>query len=243
MPRTLQPTTPLARLILGCGKPAYVVAAEVPINHNRLLDYANGRVNITRPHLIRLAEYFEVTPAAILGAELPTSTHPDAHPDAGVDEDQPTVARAAFDEVVVRGSLAEVRATPGAKHVTARLTAGEDGWRLSDAPLAPLDVWAQKETTEWDGDEWVNVCGPWEPVCHATVEDVRCKPPTKQWGGNQANTYAVTLRVPTTESDALVTLHQTFDRGGMFPVVRLRFTPAVLEGNGAGKQPIAGRSH
>jgi hypothetical protein len=57
MARTLRPVTPLAQSILASGKPAYVVAAEVGINYNRLLDYADGRMTPTVTHVSRLSNY------------------------------------------------------------------------------------------------------------------------------------------------------------------------------------------
>jgi hypothetical protein len=58
MARQLRPVTPLAEEILASGKPAYVVAAEVGINYNRLLDYADGRVDLSPAHEARLERYF-----------------------------------------------------------------------------------------------------------------------------------------------------------------------------------------
>jgi hypothetical protein len=59
MARQLRPITPLAELILAGGRPAYVVAAEVGINYNRLLDYADGRLAPTTAHQLRLDRYFD----------------------------------------------------------------------------------------------------------------------------------------------------------------------------------------
>jgi hypothetical protein len=58
MARQLQPNTPLARLILDSGKPAYVVAGEVGISYNRLLDYADGRAEPGHAHEVKLVRYF-----------------------------------------------------------------------------------------------------------------------------------------------------------------------------------------
>jgi hypothetical protein len=213
MPRTLQPTTPLARLILQCGKPAYVVAAEVPVNHNRFLDYCAGRVDISRQHLIRLAEYFEVTPAAILGGELPDSTAPVMAP-------EPTF------ELETWGSVAELRATPGAKHVTVFVTARENAWALRDAPPAPLVMWARqhdsvKEESPYESPSgprtayrYVTMYGPWERVCDATVEKVRSAGTSTY----HEQPITATLRVPSDESDAVRRLPGS---------VSLRFTLAA----------------
>jgi hypothetical protein len=60
--RHLRPDTKLARLILESGKPAYVVAGEVGINYNRLLDYADGRIAMAPGHRIKLTRYFGTDP-------------------------------------------------------------------------------------------------------------------------------------------------------------------------------------
>jgi hypothetical protein len=60
--RRLRPVTPLARLILESGKPAYVVSGEVGINYNRLLDYADGRMEIPHQHRTKLTGYFGADP-------------------------------------------------------------------------------------------------------------------------------------------------------------------------------------
>jgi hypothetical protein len=60
--RQLRPDTKLARLILESGKPAYVVAGEVGINYNRLLDYADGRIAMAPGHRIKLTRYFGTDP-------------------------------------------------------------------------------------------------------------------------------------------------------------------------------------
>jgi hypothetical protein len=59
MARTLRPVTPLAQSILASGKPAYIVAAEVGINYNRLLDYCDGRMEPTSVHRSKLSTYVE----------------------------------------------------------------------------------------------------------------------------------------------------------------------------------------
>jgi hypothetical protein len=45
-------------MILASGKPAYVVAGEVGISYNRLLDYADGRASLAHAHEVRLVRYF-----------------------------------------------------------------------------------------------------------------------------------------------------------------------------------------
>jgi hypothetical protein len=73
--RRLRPVTPLARLILESGKPAYVVSGEVGINYNRLLDYADGRMEIPHQHRTKLTRYF--------GADLLTHQRTDEEEPSG----------------------------------------------------------------------------------------------------------------------------------------------------------------
>jgi hypothetical protein len=63
MARQLRPVTDLAEAILASRKPAYVVAAEVGINYNRLLDYADGRMVVSPAHAARLERYFGGRPS------------------------------------------------------------------------------------------------------------------------------------------------------------------------------------
>jgi hypothetical protein len=149
MARQLRPDTRLARLILESGKPAYVVAGEVGINYNRLLDYADGRIAMAAGHRIKLTRYFGSDPWK------------DANKGGG---SQGEFDRTTFD-AVVRGA----RVTPGADAIVTllveRMRGGvSEAWKLVDSAGLVLDV----ATEGYLNERRIEFS--------ATVEDVRVKP-------------------------------------------------------------------
>ena len=152
MARQLRPDTRLARLILDAGKPAYVVAGEVGINYNRLLDYADGRIDMSHPHRIKLARYFGIDPPHGLG----TSSNED---------DVDAFDGARFD-ALVKGA----RVVPGGDAIVTLLVEQwgghvDEAWKLTGATGLVLDV---------------RVCDEFDTrgCCEfsASVDDVRVKP-------------------------------------------------------------------
>ena len=127
MARQLKPDTPLARMILDSGKPAYVVAGEVQINYNRLLDYADGRMPISPVHRVRLTRYFGIDPANSSGCGS-TDTSPK------------------FEPACFGASVQRVRAVPGHDCLlvlsVAAMEGQPDAWTLNDAAGLVLAVTA-----------------------------------------------------------------------------------------------------
>jgi hypothetical protein len=148
--RRLRPDTRLARLILKSGKPAYVVAGEVGINYNRLLDYADARMDITPVHRIKLTRYFGTDPCRYGDNEEPGPER--------------RFGGARF-EAVVTGA----RVTPGGDavvtlHVGSVGSNVREAWRLTDAAGIVLDV---------VGIGWFDDV----PIAFsASVDDVRVRP-------------------------------------------------------------------
>jgi hypothetical protein len=150
MARQLRPDTRLARLILESGKPAYVVAGEVGINYNRLLDYADGRIAMAPGHRIKLTRYFGADPRRR----------------EGVETDQRTQT---FDTVEFDATVRGVRVGAGGDAVVTLevgLLAGDGlrAWRLTGAEGIVLAA------------EGVDHLRGTKVAFTATVEDVRVKP-------------------------------------------------------------------
>ncbi len=151
MARQLLPVTPLARRILESGKAAYVVAGEVGINYNRLLDYADGRMEMSSAHRVKLARYFGTDGWG-----------------SGEDGSESSFDHTEFDAVV-----RDARVTPGGDAVLvllAEAVRGEalntwrlDAWPLVDAAGQPLAV---RATT----------LGGHVTEFSATVESLRVRP-------------------------------------------------------------------
>jgi hypothetical protein len=154
MARQIQPTTPLARLILDSGKPAYVVAGEVGISYNRLLDYADGRASPGHAHEVKLVRYFG----------QPLNDSHDSHEDR-VDE--------AFEHPVrfvgvVRGARLVPRADVVVTLLVGQLSDERDvleAWRLAGASGVIFDVRVHEP-----------IMGLVEASFTASVEDVRIRP-------------------------------------------------------------------
>jgi hypothetical protein len=127
-----------------------VVAGEVGINYNRLLDYADGRITMAPGHRIKLSRYFGTDPRRSEGIE--------------VDERTRTFETVEFD-ATVRG----VRVGAGGDAVVTLevgLLTGDAtrAWRLTDAEGIVL---AAVGVDHLDGTK---------VAFTATVEDIRVKP-------------------------------------------------------------------
>jgi hypothetical protein len=184
MPRTLRPVTPLARLILDSGKPAYVVAAEVGINHSRLLDYANDRVEMSSNHILKLSDYFGVRISDLRddsSADIAVSCAPDVSSEAQIEE--PCI------DFECTAMPVEVRAAHNRDvSVKFRVEASESApWELVDASTT-VNVW----TIEWSRSDDGEREASWVRRCEALVDDVRAS------GGN----LVVGLTVPRSDRDS-----------------------------------------
>jgi hypothetical protein len=140
-------------LILDSGKPAYVVAGEVGINYNRLLDYADGRIEMTHAHRIKLTRYFNTDPAR------------DGDGEYGSDGKRSAFDGAQFD-AFVRGS----RVVPGGDAIVTLLVEQWSGcvreaWKLTSASGVVLEV-----------EVFDLLSNHRHPNFSASVEDVRVKP-------------------------------------------------------------------
>jgi hypothetical protein len=144
MARQLQPVTDLARSILESGKPAYVVAAEVGINYNRLLDYADGRMAPTTAHASKLTAYL----VADQGIERASTVIVEPHIET---TREPVTFCAVVREISTRGTGALVVLT-----IDDELEVLIDVWTLATDSNSPLlvgwnlhgEVWAFKGQIE-----------------------------------------------------------------------------------------------
>jgi hypothetical protein len=165
---------------LQADKPAYVVAAEAGINHSRLLDYANARVEMSGPHQLKLARYFGVDAEELYDDDVTATDGTDV---AGSCESD--ARKRDFECTAIPVSVRATR--KGDVSVRLRVTASELApWSLLDAP-EPVRVW----TVEWRRNDDGKHEAWWIERCEALVEDVHSS------GGQ----IVVRLTVPRSEQD------------------------------------------